>query len=397
MTLINNNLPSSARRFTPPPQKKYLMPQDRRLAEEVQRIFLEVFKLNEPESTSLINFLQTAACYDPQSYYVPSRTTKLSRSIEVICNEQKEIDHVFVLFNKQSKNDRLIGQGATKTVKLAVDILSGRIYALLSFSYSKTDEKMKTAYMEEIALIKSIFSKKSPVRFCGHNTHASNKKFYFEKLHVYQELFDTDLSSLINKALLDFEEKRACAIQLLGQLSYLHRKKVVHRDIKPCNILVRTEDDKKHFYITDFGLSFKLEETPKRLLAGGSLNWIAPELLLSSKTVNEVYKNNTRFIDIWSMGLVLAYLFQAELGPINQSILYNFAQADTKFFWRNFPKEQKELFVTEAATSSIERIICEMCQINPLKRISSHRAHCEFQIHVPKKAPAFTKRRNSIT
>lgn len=81
---------------------------------------------------------------------------------------------------------------------------------------------------------------------------------------------------------------------LLG-LEYLHSKEVVHRDIKPHNILLsRLRNVAK---LTDFGMSRKKFITKEGPDLDGTIEYMAPERLMDE---NYSYPS-----DIWSLGLVI--------------------------------------------------------------------------------------------
>jgi tRNA A-37 threonylcarbamoyl transferase component Bud32 len=76
-------------------------------------------------------------------------------------------------------------------------------------------------------------------------------------------------------------------------LDYAHEQQVIHRDVKPANIMVAADG---HVFLMDFGLAFYVqEETP--LPAFGTARYIAPEQARGAAAVPQS--------DIYSLGVVL--------------------------------------------------------------------------------------------
>jgi hypothetical protein len=103
-------------------------------------------------------------------------------------------------------------------------------------------------------------------------------------LFVTMQLVDgTDLKEIIARQG-RIEPARAAALvaQVAEALDAAHRSGLVHRDVKPGNVLVEERDGAEHVYLTDFGLTKSIGSQSGPTQSGalvGTLDYIAPEQL----------------------------------------------------------------------------------------------------------------------
>jgi len=100
------------------------------------------------------------------------------------------------------------------------------------------------------------------------------------------------------------------ALDIAQGIQYLHCEKIIHRDLKGCNILISSS---MRGCIADFGLATLTDSGSATTLAGnaitGTPKWLAPELIPHA----EVKRNHTYASDIYAFALVCYELFSGKV------------------------------------------------------------------------------------
>jgi serine/threonine protein kinase len=122
----------------------------------------------------------------------------------------------------------------------------------------------------------------------------------FQDVYVVSELIFRDLASLLRSdETLQQDHVRFFLYQILRGIKYLHSAEVLHRDLKPRNLLVNNNCDLK---ICDFGLAkiaFSKEDFDRGMTEYVQTRWYrSPEILCS-------WKDYGKPTDLWSIGCIL--------------------------------------------------------------------------------------------
>lgn len=118
---------------------------------------------------------------------------------------------------------------------------------------------------------------------------------------------------------LPHREAVGIALQVLQALDYAHQHGVIHRDVKPSNILL---DRRGNAYLTDFGVAMRMNK-PRTTSSGkvvGTSAYMSPEQIQSPRTMDHR-------TDVYSFGCVLYEMLAA--GPVFET--YGM-EGDTDFF-----------------------------------------------------------------
>ncbi|XP_070958756.1 serine/threonine-protein kinase/endoribonuclease IRE1-like isoform X2 [Oncorhynchus clarkii lewisi] len=141
--------------------------------------------------------------------------------------------------------------------------------------------------------------------------------------------------------------------QTMMGLEHLHSHNIVHRDVKPHNILLKDHSDSVTVKISDFGMSKQLADSRQsysmRSGALGTMGWNAPEVLDESRKVNP-----TSAVDIFSAGCVFYYVLTGGKHPFGEPYRQTANIMDGKYNLNGLQKDKHEDIV---ATDLIEQML----------------------------------------
>lgn len=191
---------------------------------------------------------------------------------------------------------RQLGRGGMGTVYLARDEVSGQEVAVKALPASLARERdIRERFIQEARALASMDHPNIVplVTFA----QEGEDRFLVMK-YVAGEALDARIRRL---GVLPPEQARKVLRAMLSALGYAHARGVIHRDVKPSNVLIEGDLDGEHrVFLVDFGIA-KKEEGGKKLTQTGMLmgtpQYMSPEQI-SGHAVD-------RRSDIYAAGLVL--------------------------------------------------------------------------------------------
>jgi YVTN family beta-propeller protein len=189
----------------------------------------------------------------------------------------------------------LAGKGGMGIVYRATHLALDHVVALKVISPALAqDERFRRRFGEESRLAVSIrHPNVVPIHHAGEEDGL---------LFVTMDLIDgVDLRGLLHhQGRLDPGRAAAIVAQVASALDAAHARGLVHRDIKPGNVLIEDEGPGETAYLTDFGLARQVEASTGVTATGafvGTLDYVAPEQIRGERVDARA--------DVYALGCVL--------------------------------------------------------------------------------------------
>ncbi len=204
-------------------------------------------------------------------------------------------------------NLHLAGEGSYSMVFRAVNNLNGQQVTLKKLRMDASADGLSPTAVREISLLKELSSCPHVVKMLDvmYDRTSNSNPATPPRVWLVLEHLDMDLAEYIKRSPSPLESTFICSVfhQLLLALEAVHAHRVIHRDVKPQNILI--DRMKKEIKLADFGLSRTCLPAPcgPRAMTQEvvTLLYRAPEVLLGCTKYSFP-------IDMWSAGCVLAEL-----------------------------------------------------------------------------------------
>ena len=238
----------------------------------------------------------------------------------------KEFAESISVYYRKPGNESVVGSGTYGKVFKAIHVYTKNLAALKKIRMDGEKDGFPVTAVREIKLLQSL----------KHENVVSLQEVMVEHNDCFMvfEYLSHDLTGLLNHPTfkLDHAHKKHLGRQLFEGLNYLHRRGVLHRDIKAANILV---SDTGQLKLADFGLArfFAKRGKPDYTNRVITIWYRSPELLLGETQYGPA-------VDIWSAACVLVEIFTRHAifpgdgGEINQlDKIYNVLGTPTRLEW----------------------------------------------------------------
>jgi len=248
---------------------------------------------------------------------------------------------------KKYRKGRLLGKGGFARCYEVLDEETNHYSAVKVIPKKNLiKSRAKQKLISEIKIHKSV-----------HHENIVNFEHYFEDAENVYILIELCPNQTLNDLLkrrkrLTELEVQYYVLQIVKALKYLHKLKIIHRDLKLANLFL---SENMQLKLGDFGLATKLEfEGEKKRSLCGTPNYIAPEIL-------EGKSGHSFEVDIWSIGVCI-YILLIGKPPFETN---NRKETYKRIRERNFTFPQNEV-ISNPARELIENILV----LQPYKRPS---------------------------
>ncbi|CAD8140536.1 unnamed protein product [Paramecium pentaurelia] len=204
---------------------------------------------------------------------------------------------ILTKFKEDYTLEKLIGKGNFAKVYQTINKETKKLYAVKIYEKSK----INNSEMDRLALVKEM----AIMRQLNHKALIKMYEVYEDETNIFFILEYLEGGELYNHIQKNqkFPEKVVAKIlaTILDSLDYLQKQNILHRDLKPDNIILRNKGILDDVVITDFGLADYYSQNGNYMFSRcGTPGFVAPEVLQ-----DKLYNHK---IDVFSVGCLMYLL-----------------------------------------------------------------------------------------
>ena len=265
-------------------------------------------------------------------------------------------------FYEYSK-EKLLGKGSYGEVYLVKNNITGTIRAMKVIDKNNEEEELTDEeILNEINILKKIDHPNIVKIF---EFYSNKSKYYLilefcEGGNLYEFLDENKLSEF---------QVIYIMFQILSAMNYCHNMNILHRDLKPDNILIKkSENGLCRVKICDFGTSYIFKKGEKQKEAIGTLNYMAPEVL------KEKYNQKC---DLWSCGVIMYILLTGRKPFVGRDDIEVMSKILSNSYNKNLINKYNRY---------TKDLLSKLLETNPKKRLDAEQAlnHKVFDINKTK-------------
>ena len=271
-----------------------------------------------------------------------------------------------------------LGMGGMSVVYKAKHLESKRIYAVKTLRMQAAGDELTVKRFQREAETLTYLNHPNIVRIHDYGKTIKKQPFFIMDFLTGDSLNDV----LKKEKLISYERVQTIFMQVLAAVAHAHKTGLVHRDLKPGNImLLKTRQQSDFVKVVDFGIAKFEEEAQKLTRMGevwGSPIYMSPEQCMGSQLDQRA--------DIYSLGIVM----------------YEALTGEVPFFGKNYVETMSKQIGEPARPPSqmnprvkipekLERIIMRSLEKEPNKRyqrVEEMLDDLHKSVETPKKKPA---------
>ncbi|ODQ64619.1 Pkinase-domain-containing protein [Nadsonia fulvescens var. elongata DSM 6958] len=287
-------------------------------------------------------------------------------------------EHNLIAQSRYSK-EKKVGEGTYAVVYVGRQVDTGKAIAIKQIKVSEFKDGLDMSAIREIKFLQEL-KHINIIALIDVFSSDANLSLVLEYLPADLEMLIKDKTIIFSPA-----DVKSWMLMTLRGLHHCHRNGILHRDLKPNNLLLAPGGELK---LADFGLARAIPSPRDKLTPTVVTRWYrAPELLFGAR-------HYTTAIDVWSVGIIFAELmlrtpYLPGADDINQiDVTFRALGTPTEDIWSGvsqlpkyqamkiypFPSRQELRNRFLAASENALSLMIQMTQLNPSTRIDSTEA-----------------------